>query len=104
VKATLKLDDALASGHGAREPQRVIGRLRTARAERHLLGARDAAHERFGRLDFQVERSRADEIDTIGDLGDAAAYGGMTVAEQIGAESAMKIDVLVALGIVEMRA
>lgn len=62
VIATLELDDFGRAGYRTGEAQRVVRRFRSRRTKCDLLGARNAAYERLGGLDFKIERPRSNEV------------------------------------------
>jgi hypothetical protein len=103
VVAALALEDAVAAGHPAGEPQRAHGRLGARRHEADLLDGGVGLLHQLGEVDLGLAR-RPEAGTARGLLLDRLDDVGVTVAEDGRAPGADVVDVAVVVGVVEVGA
>ena len=64
VVGALELDDRIAAGDGARQPQRGIGRLGAGVGQQHPLGRWHMLRDRLGQLHLDIGHARADDVES----------------------------------------
>ena len=79
--------------HG--QPDRGVGRLRTAIAEKNLFGRWDVLANFLGELDFFLRRADADEPDILNGPRDRGIDGVVIVTEHVGAKSRVIVNIVV---------
>ena len=99
VVVALELEDALATGEGACQPDGVVGRLRPGAAEDDALGRGDHADQSLGELDLVGVRGRERDAALGHGTGHRRVDAGIVVAEEDGPERGVEVDVLVAVDV-----
>jgi hypothetical protein len=102
VVTALELDDLLAPGDPAREPDRVIRGLRAAVADDDLLGGRDVAHDRAGECDLRLGDADAEQHGVAHGAAHAVDDRRVRVAEEDRAIRGVVVDVAAAVEVLDV--
>jgi hypothetical protein len=104
VVAALHLEHEPPAGRGAREAQRVEGRLAARRGQQHLLDRRHVLDDPLRELDLERRDAHAHEVDGAQGRGDGVVDVGVVVPEQRRPEGGVVVREDAALGVGEGRA
>src|SRR5829696_8489997 len=104
VVAALELDQLLPARHAAREPDRVISRLRAAVADDHLLHGGHMPHDLARELDLRLGHADAEQHRALHRAGDALVHRRMRVPKEDRPVGGVVVEEPAAVEILEVRA